>query len=53
VHRADSGTSIAVSDIDRAVMFYEAKLGLPALQSGPSARIADGSRVYGSGVVPH
>jgi catechol 2,3-dioxygenase-like lactoylglutathione lyase family enzyme len=42
-------TSIAVSDIQRAVEFYEGKLGLRALQSGPSARIPDGSRVYGSG----
>ena len=44
--------SIAVSDIQRAVAFYEGKLGLPVLQSGPSARIADGSRVYGSGGGP-
>lgn len=44
--------SIAVSDIHRAVAFYEGKLGLQALQSGPSARIADGSRVYGSGGGP-
>ncbi|MFI7026237.1 VOC family protein [Micromonospora sp. NPDC049900] len=41
--------SIAVSDIQRAVAFYEGTLGLPALQSGPSATIADGSRVYGAG----
>jgi len=40
--------SIAVSDIQRAVEFYEGQLGLQALQSGPSANIADGSRVYGS-----
>jgi catechol 2,3-dioxygenase-like lactoylglutathione lyase family enzyme len=40
--------SIAVSDIQRAVEFYEGKLGLHSLQSGPSADIADGSRVYGS-----
>src|SRR5437763_11616287 len=40
--------SIAVSDIQGAVEFYEGKLGLQALQSGPSADIADGSRVYGS-----
>ena len=45
-------TSIAVSDISRAVAFYEGKLGLPVLQSGPSAGIADGSRVYGSGGGP-
>ncbi len=44
--------SIAVSDIDRAVAFYEGKLGLPALRSGPSAHIAGGSRVYGSGGGP-
>src|SRR5437763_1741407 len=40
--------SIAVSDIQSAVEFYEGKLGLQVLQSGPSADIADGSRVYGS-----
>jgi catechol 2,3-dioxygenase-like lactoylglutathione lyase family enzyme len=45
-------TSIAVSDIQRAVRFYEGKLGLNALQSGPSAKIADGSRVYASGGGP-
>lgn len=44
--------SIAVSDIHRAIAFYEGKLGLPALASGPSAHIADGSRVYGSGGAP-
>src|SRR3954447_10846473 len=44
--------SIAVSDIQRAVEFYERKLGLEPLQSGPSAKIADGSRVYGSGGGP-
>jgi catechol 2,3-dioxygenase-like lactoylglutathione lyase family enzyme len=44
--------SIAVADIQRAVAFYEGKLGLPALQSGPSAKIAGGSRVYGSGGGP-
>jgi catechol 2,3-dioxygenase-like lactoylglutathione lyase family enzyme len=44
--------SIAVSDIRRAVAFYEGKLGLQALRSGPSARIADGSRIYGSGGGP-
>ncbi|NUR25131.1 MAG: VOC family protein, partial [Catenulispora sp.] len=38
--------SIAVSDIQAAVAFYEGKLGLPVLQSGPSASIAEGSRVY-------
>jgi catechol 2,3-dioxygenase-like lactoylglutathione lyase family enzyme len=41
--------SIAVSDVQRATVFYEGKLGLRALQSGPSAEIVDGSRVYGSG----
>lgn len=44
--------SIAVSDIARAVAFYEGKLGLQALQIGPSATIPDGSRVYGSGGSP-
>lgn len=41
--------SIAVSDIRRAAGFYEGKLGLPVVRSGPSARIEDGGRVYGSG----
>jgi len=45
-------TSVAVSDIQRAVAFYEGKLGLQVLWSGPSANIADGSRVYGSGGGP-
>ena len=45
-------TSIAVSDIQTAVAFYEGKLGLQPLESGPSAHIADGSRVYGSGGGP-
>jgi catechol 2,3-dioxygenase-like lactoylglutathione lyase family enzyme len=44
--------SIAVSDIRRAADFYEGGLGLSALQSAPSAKIADGSRVYGSGGGP-
>jgi catechol 2,3-dioxygenase-like lactoylglutathione lyase family enzyme len=44
--------SIAVSDIQEAVAFYEGKLGLQALRSGPSANIANGSRVYGSGGGP-
>ncbi|TDB97167.1 VOC family protein [Micromonospora fluostatini] len=44
-------TSIAVSDIQRAVAFYEGRLGLQPLHSGPSATITDGSRVYGSGGV--
>ncbi|MFF9562444.1 VOC family protein [Leifsonia sp. NPDC014704] len=41
--------SIAVSDIATAVRFYEGKLGLPLVESGPSANITDGSRIYGSG----
>lgn len=45
-------TSIAVSDIQQAVAFYEGKLGLPVLQSGPSADIPYGGRVYGSGGGP-
>ncbi len=44
--------SIAVSDITRAVAFYEGTLGLQALESGPSASIPDASRVYGSGGGP-
>jgi catechol 2,3-dioxygenase-like lactoylglutathione lyase family enzyme len=40
--------SIAVSDIRRAVAFYEGQLGLQAVRSGPSASIPDGSRVYAS-----
>ena len=44
--------SIAVTDIDRAVAFYEGKLGLQSLESGPRAHIADGSRVYASGGGP-
>ena len=44
--------SVAVSDIHRAVAFYEGKLGLPVLRSGPSADIPDGGRVYGSGGGP-
>jgi len=44
--------SIAVSDIAQAVAFYEGKLGLPVVERGPSAHIADGSRVYGSGGGP-
>jgi catechol 2,3-dioxygenase-like lactoylglutathione lyase family enzyme len=50
--RYELRTSIAVSDIGAAVAFYEGKLGLRALESGPSARIADGSRVYESGGGP-
>jgi catechol 2,3-dioxygenase-like lactoylglutathione lyase family enzyme len=45
-------TSIAVSDIQQAAAFYEGKLGLQVLRSGPSANIIDGSRVYGSGGMP-
>ncbi|WP_307871765.1 VOC family protein [Micromonospora sp. U21] len=41
-----------MSDIRKAVAFYEGKLGLQVLRSGPSATIADGSRVYGSGGGP-
>jgi len=44
--------SVAVSDIHRAIGFYEGTLGLQAIQSGPSAKIADSSRVYGSGGGP-
>ena len=44
--------SVAVSDIHRAIAFYEGALGLQAVQSGPSAKIPDGSRVYGSGGGP-
>ena len=44
--------SVAVSDIGRAIEFYEGRLGLQALQSGPSASIPDASRVYGSGGGP-
>src|SRR4051794_24989239 len=44
--------SVAVSDIGRAAAFYEGRLGLRALTSGPSADIPDGGRVYGSGGGP-
>lgn len=44
--------SIAVSDIHRAAEFYEGKLGLPLLKSGPSAKIAEGGRIYRSGGDP-
>ncbi|MFI5734083.1 VOC family protein [Kribbella sp. NPDC051587] len=44
--------SIAVRDLQKAIAFYEGTLGLEALQSGPSANIPDGSRVYGSGGGP-
>jgi catechol 2,3-dioxygenase-like lactoylglutathione lyase family enzyme len=42
-------TSVAVSDIEKAVAFYEGKLGLEVLQTGPSADIVGGSRVYAAG----
>ena len=41
--------SVAVSDIDRAVAFYEGVLGLPLARSGPSAKVVEGGRVYRSG----
>jgi catechol 2,3-dioxygenase-like lactoylglutathione lyase family enzyme len=41
--------SIAVSDIERAVGFYEGKLRLPLVESGASATIPDGARAYRSG----
>ena len=44
--------SIAVSDIHRAADFYEGTLDLPVVQFGPSANIAGGGRVYGSGGGP-
>ena len=44
--------SVAVLHIGRAVAFYEGTLGLTAMESGPSAAIPDGSRVYGSGGGP-
>ncbi|BCY10050.1 glyoxalase [Actinoplanes sp. L3-i22] len=44
--------SVAVSDIARAVAFYEGRLGLPSLRATPSGRIADGGRIYGSGGGP-
>jgi catechol 2,3-dioxygenase-like lactoylglutathione lyase family enzyme len=44
--------SVAVSDIGRAVEFYEGRLGLQPLTAGPSAEIPEGSRVYGSGGGP-
>lgn len=40
---------VAVSDIERAASFYEGRLGLPVVRSGPSAAIADGSRIYAAG----
>jgi catechol 2,3-dioxygenase-like lactoylglutathione lyase family enzyme len=49
-HRVNA--SIAVSDIRQAISFYEGKLGLPVLERGPSADIADASLVYGSGGGP-
>ena len=44
--------SIAVSDIEQAVAFYEGKLGLQALRVRPQRHIPGGSRVYGSGGGP-
>ena len=44
--------SIAVSDIQAAIAFYEGKLGLRAVRSGPSARIPDGTRVYAAAGAP-
>ncbi|MGC4767357.1 VOC family protein [Micromonospora sp. DT44] len=41
-----------MSDIARAVAFYEGKLGLRALRSAPSAQTPDGSRIYASGGGP-
>ncbi|MCZ7423409.1 VOC family protein [Verrucosispora sp. WMMA2121] len=41
-----------MSDIERAVAFYEGRLGLQAVRSGPSADIPDGSRIYGCGGRP-
>ena len=48
----DLRASIAVSDIERSIEFYEGKLGLRAVESGPSAEIPDASRVYESGGGP-
>ncbi|MBD2898297.1 VOC family protein [Spirillospora sp. NPDC000708] len=48
----DVRTSVAVSDIEKAVAFYEGRLGLEVLQTGPSADIIGGSRVYASGGGP-
>jgi len=45
-------TSVAVSDIREAVAFYEGRLGLRPVWSGPSANIEDGSRIYASGGGP-
>ena len=41
-----------MSDIQTAVAFYEGKLGLPLVRSGPSAKVVGGGRVYGSGGGP-
>jgi catechol 2,3-dioxygenase-like lactoylglutathione lyase family enzyme len=43
--------SIAVSDIRQAIDFYEGRLGLPVLQSGPSAEITDGGACMAPAVV--
>ncbi len=45
-------TSVAVSGIDQAVAFYEGKLGLSVVRSGPSAAIEGGSLGYASGGAP-
>jgi catechol 2,3-dioxygenase-like lactoylglutathione lyase family enzyme len=44
--------SVAVSDIGRAVEFYEGRLGLTPVGSGPSADIRGGMRIYGSAGAP-
>ena len=46
-HRLNA--SVAVSDIDTAVEFYEGKLGLTPSESGPSADIGEGMRLYRTG----
>jgi catechol 2,3-dioxygenase-like lactoylglutathione lyase family enzyme len=48
VERPSRQTSIAVSDIEKAVALCEGRLGLEPLAPGPSTKIVDGSRVYGS-----
>lgn len=44
--------SVAVSDIRQAIDFYEHRLGLRSVESGPSAEIPDASFVYESGGGP-
>ena len=46
-HRLNA--SVAVSDIQKAVAFYEGNLRLTPLESGPSAHIAGGMRMCGTG----